>query len=509
MAQRGTSVCAVSKGGVSRPLPEGYARRDPEKTLLYHLVQEHLESFLAEHPGLPTYVEEEFRRYLDCGILAKGFVLLECTSCGERTAVAFSCKTQTFCPSCLTRRMHATAADLVDRVLPSAPYRHWVLAFPMWLRYLLVRDQALLRKLREIFVRSVFAWQRARARALGVKLGRVGAIAFTQRFSSRLLLFPHVHCVIPDGVFVQDAAGKVAFHEMTPKQEDIEKIVSRIARRAAKVLAKLDADVLEPNALDTIRGLSQQGELALKVESVEEVSGRMLASSEGFSLQAARHLHQNDRAGLEFLVRYVLRPPLALSRMSELPNGNILIRLKHALANGMGAMELTPMALMRRLASLVPPPGVHDTSYFGLFASHARMRRLLVRPARKDPELCRGHPGCEEGHEEVSTLPDPIDPLFGREDRLAEEEPHEKYIPWDTLLKRTRGLDMLQCHCGGIRKIKSYVTDPEKIRKELEKLGLWREVPRVAQARRSPQGEMFEPIPDVDGVDPPAPDDAA
>ena len=37
--------------------------------------------------------------------------------------------------------------------------------------------------------------------------------------------------------------------------------------------------------------------------------------------------------------------------MSELPSGNILIRFKRPQGNGRAAMELTPMALMRRLAS--------------------------------------------------------------------------------------------------------------------------------------------------------------
>jgi len=126
--------------------------------------------------------------------------------------------------------MHASAADLVDRVLPVAPYRHWVLAFPAQLRYWLARDEALLSKLRSIFVRSVRAWQRAKARALGVKHARTGAIAFTQRFSSRLLLFPHVHCLIPDGVFALDLAGGLVFHELTPRRDDVEAIVSRLAR---------------------------------------------------------------------------------------------------------------------------------------------------------------------------------------------------------------------------------------------------------------------------------------
>ena len=75
--------------------------------------------------------------------------------------------------------------------------------------------------------------------------------------------------------------------------------------------------------------------------------------------------------------------------MSELRSGNIVIRFKRPQGNGRAAMELTPMALMRRLASLVPPPGSHDTTYHGVFAAHARLRKRLVRPG---PEGSGGLP---------------------------------------------------------------------------------------------------------------------
>lgn len=54
--------------------------------------------------GLPAFVEEEFRRYLDCGILAKGFLRLRCDDCRKETLVAFSCKRRALCPSCSHRR---------------------------------------------------------------------------------------------------------------------------------------------------------------------------------------------------------------------------------------------------------------------------------------------------------------------------------------------------------------------------------------------------------------------
>ena len=79
-----------------------YERRRPEETTLYQLVQEHLETFLAQveketGAGLPpTFVKNEFEAFLECGILAHGFLRLRCGECAQNTLVAFSCKRRGF-----------------------------------------------------------------------------------------------------------------------------------------------------------------------------------------------------------------------------------------------------------------------------------------------------------------------------------------------------------------------------------------------------------------------------
>jgi hypothetical protein len=55
----------------------------------------------------------------------------------------------------------------------------------------------------------------------------------------------------------------------------------------------------------------------------------------------------------------------------------------------------------------------------------------------------------------------------------------------------------------------SYLTDREKVMEELERLGLWRAPPEVEEARWPAQEEFFDDVPQSDGVDSPAPDDAA
>jgi hypothetical protein len=64
------------------PAVATYTPRDPSGTVLYHVIAEHLETFLAsladdpDATGLPAYVEREFYDYLRCGILAHGFLRL-------------------------------------------------------------------------------------------------------------------------------------------------------------------------------------------------------------------------------------------------------------------------------------------------------------------------------------------------------------------------------------------------------------------------------------------------
>src|SRR5215831_18356293 len=81
------------------PAVATYAPRDPSSTVLYHVIAEHLETFLAslhddpEATGLPAYVEREFYDYLRCGILAHGFLRLGCDTCHHELLVPLVCWT--------------------------------------------------------------------------------------------------------------------------------------------------------------------------------------------------------------------------------------------------------------------------------------------------------------------------------------------------------------------------------------------------------------------------------
>ena len=64
---------------------KSYLRRRRENTVLYRVLQQNIETFLADLDAadqrLPAFVERELRAFLACGIHALGFVRLRCKGC--------------------------------------------------------------------------------------------------------------------------------------------------------------------------------------------------------------------------------------------------------------------------------------------------------------------------------------------------------------------------------------------------------------------------------------------
>jgi len=160
-----------------------YRRRHPERTVLYGVVQHHFESWLQHHrercadDPIPAYIERDFRAYLDCGIMARGFARARCAACGHDLLIAFSCSGRGACPSCSTRRMAETAAHLVDHVFPQVPARQWVLSLPKRLRYFVRRDSELAGRVLNVWLRVLEARVRACCPGAPPK-ARFGAVSF-------------------------------------------------------------------------------------------------------------------------------------------------------------------------------------------------------------------------------------------------------------------------------------------------------------------------------------------
>src|SRR6266851_6477519 len=227
-----------------------YAPRDPSRTVLYTVIADHLETFLAsldadpEATGLPAYVQREFYAYLQCGILAYGFLRLGCDTCPKELLLPFSCKRRGFCPSCAARRMAQTAAHLVECVLPWVPTRQWVVSVPIPLRYWMASSKDLTATVHTIVRTTIGQYYVNQAVKRGLERATVhpGSVTFIQRFGSAINLNLHFHCVFIEGVYLdRTAAGlKPRFVQAAPPTDtDIAAVVRKISRRVIRKLRRL------------------------------------------------------------------------------------------------------------------------------------------------------------------------------------------------------------------------------------------------------------------------------
>ena len=365
--------------------------------------------------------------------------------------------------------MCATAANLIEHVLPEVGLRQWVLTFPFPWRRRLAHDGELLGALTRIFVDTVHAFY---ASASG---GKTGAVTVVQRTSSDLRLNPHLHSVFLDGAYREDGAA-LAWDELAHlRTRDVGEVLERAVRRMTKHLRRRgalqsnDDDASEPEEQLEASAVSGQSPpagpqwlrgLAPLRPSPLAYEKPLCAALDGFTLHAATRAGGLDAEGREALLRYVLRPPLAQQRLELQKDGLVRIVLKRAYADGTVAVEMDPLSLLCRLATSVPPPRHHTVRYAGALAPASPLRSRIAPP--EPPE------------------------------ETAEPEPNPKragshYRPWAELLRRTFGIDVLHCEkCNGRLKLMAMVTDPKSIARYLGALGEPTEPPQRTPCRGPP-----------------------
>jgi hypothetical protein len=199
-------------------------------------------------------------------------------------------------------------------------------------------------------------------------------------------------------------------------------------------------------------------------------SGPCCASVAGFSVHAGVCVPARNRLRLERLARYAARPPLATERLTRLPDGRLLYRLKRRRRDGTTHVIYEPLELMERLAALVPPPRFNVTRYYGLLAPAATFRpRVIPQTEASSPPR---HPGCQSGVEDLATDPGETGKKPGRQPRN---------YPWATLMARVFEPDVLACpRCGARMRILAAINPPDAIQKILACLGLPRRAPPIA-----------------------------
>ena len=402
--------------------------------------------------------------------------------------------------------MNETVAHLMDNVLPDVPFRHWALTFPPPLRYLLAYDSEICTQVLNIFVSTVFAWQRRIAkRELGLASTRhayPGSITAIQRVGSALNLNLHLHSVFMDGVFVQEESSERPVFRALPGPEkgdilglawDICLQTKRLLEKAGKYFdADPEADTLAQDSpllaacyaaslQNTVAMGPRAGQRVLRLgEPVEAVDHEQVETEQtlghGYNLHAGYRVSAHDRTGRARILRYILRPPIATQRLSRTPDGRVLYRLNKPWASGVRSFAFEPLDFLAKLLPLVPPPRVNQIRYHGVFGPHSSLRAQIVpEPVEAD----------RAGQLEL---------VFSAKKSSA-SGPRREWIPWADLAARTFDVDVLECERCGHRPMRVVSVIPAPTLEELAAASAAAERARPVawprSARAPPAGQLL------------------
>jgi hypothetical protein len=187
-----------------------------------------------------------------------------------------------------------------------------------------------------------------------------------------------------------------------------------------------------------------------------QLKGPRCASVHGFSVHANTQIPAHRRDQLEQLLRYTARGAVALERLTEDAQGNLVYRFTKPWADGTTGITLSPVEFLEKLAALVPLPRAHLVRYGGCLAPHSKLRDA-VRPTPRQ----RGEDGTET-------------------------PPGTPYWHWTRLLGRAFALEMATCpFCRrGALRLMAVITQESVITRILRHLQLAAVPPPLAPARR-------------------------
>jgi len=400
--------------------PPLYQARRADQSPLYQLLLDHYERFEGVYEDRfsdrlgewRAVVGKVFRSFLDCGILAHGFLRVVCRTCHDEILVPWSCKRQ-LCPSCGQRRSQEFA-DFLPAVTGGTPWAHVVFTLPKLLRPTFLRERRLLRELSRCAWKTLKQGLRA---ALGQPDAEPAAVISKASAGDLGNPNPHLHCVVAHGAWVEDR-----FVEWPPRLT-AERLEELFRRRVLAMLVKQQR--LTEDTMEKLRAWQHSG----------------------FSVFIGDPIGEEATGSRARLARYIVKPPVALERLSY---DAATCQVTYVSVKRGEQKTFTALDFIAQLSVHIPDFREHTVTWHGRWSNRSRgNRKSLALSPEEQPQ-----PASEDV---------PLAPPGRKAFRMA----------WAELLARVWEADVLTCsRCGGERRIIAAITKPMLICRILQHLGL-------------------------------------
>ncbi len=343
--------------------------------------------YQKHHDTLRPAIVDNVIAMLSCGLSIRGYALFCCSQpgCTHTKKVAFSCKSR-FCPTCGKKATDQWIATQ-QAVLPQTAWQHITFTMPRELWALFKEDYALLGQLSALAAGTV----QQVAHDKGVLAGIFTAL---HTFGRDLKYNVHIHLSVTlGGLSADHSAWKTLYFPKRLIMPQWRYQVITLLRQAYQQGALNLPPALQaqcPTLTDFNRWLDTHYQKAWMVHFTKPT--------------------KNPRHNVNYLGRYLKRPPLAQSRLKHYDGQTVGFEyLNHTTGRHQMRTEQAE-AFIARFVQHIPDKGFRMIRYYGFLAHRVRSALLPTVYALLD-----------------QPTPQPIT------------------IRWPALLKQSFGLDPLQC----------------------------------------------------------------
>lgn len=329
---------------------------DLDKNIIQNIFIKHFQELLDDpeikKKPLRSCVISNMKRMMKCRTQDAGFSLFECPHCHDFKIVPHSCKSK-FCNSCGVKYA-AQRADFIKSLVLDCPHRHVVLTIHNKLRQFFLYDRDLLNLMFSAAADTLF-------KIFG-NMGKKdynftpGFIITLHTFGRDLKWNPHVHILLADGY--TDESG--IFHNM--------KFISYTALRKRWMTTLLYA------LRDHI-----QGDYSSLYKRVMDYIYK--TCKDGFYIYAPPTKYKNVDDAVDYVVRYVGRPVMAQSRITEYDENSKTVSYWYERHDDGVRVDVTESVIdfMKKLILHIPDDQIKMICYYGFYAAVKKKERKLIK----------------------------------------------------------------------------------------------------------------------------------
>jgi len=306
------------------------------KNVMVQIFRDHWDQFKRFHKELVDgNIEENVRKMMGCGLIGNGYYEYICPKCLRKKKIGFSCKSR-FCLGCSKAYIDRWISRMREMIFKKIKHRHIILTVPgsLWEYF---HEGRMLKELSDCGVKTIKEVIKVCNKGKGLK---AGIIAVTQTSGRASNWNPHLHMLVTEGGI--DESGR---------WQDFYWFEYEILRKRWMY-----------NLLEMVREANRGNEEVMgRIDEIYERRKRV-----GLIARAKREkVRKRDIVG--YLIKYVVSPPIALSRITEYDGEKVTYYYREHPTDKKIATTVSAYEFIKRMIQHIPEKGLKLVRHYGLY----------------------------------------------------------------------------------------------------------------------------------------------